>query len=268
MARSRGQACKVVVSEPEGKDSPIVTAVEAAALSGVSPKKEKSLMKGVLISMAIISSLLTFFGCKNAPSPQVGPGIEAYHITAQLNHLLMPLDRGDRYEDPLNEALSQRKLGEVTGGGTMQEKSGEIEFIDIEIDLTDLDAGVPFVIRKLEELGAPKGSILRIHGIEPQKEILFGKAEGIAVYLDGVNLPEEVYKRSDVNLVVEEFNRRLGSHGSIQSHWQGPSETALYLYGDNAERMKTLIQDFLDSYPLCKGARIVTIAPKIRTTMN
>lgn len=218
--------------------------------------------------MAIISSLLTLFGCKKGPSPQVGTASEAYRITAQLSHPLMPLDRGDRYEDPLNEALSQRNLGEVTGGGTMQEKSGEIKFIDIEVDLTNLDVGVPFVIRELEELGAPKGSILRIHGNNPQKEIPFGKAEGIAVYLDGVNLPEEVYKNSDVNLVVEELNRRLGSHGSVQSHWQGPSETALYLYGDNANKMKTLIQDFLDSYPLCKGARVVTIAPKSKTTRD
>ncbi|GFO57580.1 hypothetical protein GMSM_45870 [Geomonas sp. Red276] len=225
-------------------------------------------MKGVLIYMAIISSLLTLFGCNKVPSAQVGQDSEAHHITARLNHLLMPLDRGDRYEDPLNEALSQRRLGEVTGGGTMQEKSGEIEFIDIEVDLTDLDVGVPFVIRKLEELGAPKGSILRIHGAEPQKEIPFGKAEGIAVYLDGVSLPEEVYQKSDVNRVIEKFNSRLGSHGSMQSHWQGPRETALYLYGDNAERMKTLIQDVLDSYPLCKGARVVTIAPKFKTTMN
>jgi hypothetical protein len=63
-------------------------------------------------------------------------------------------------------------------------------------------------------------------------------------------------------VVIEEINKRLAGHGEIQSYWEGSSETALYLYGDNAEEMKRLISDFMNSYPLCKGARVVTIAPK------
>ncbi|KKK74915.1 hypothetical protein LCGC14_2879000, partial [marine sediment metagenome] len=51
-------------------------------------------------------------------------------------------------------------------------------------------------------------------------------------------------------------------HGSMQGYWQGPTETALYLYGDDAEELKRLISDFMEQYPLCKGARVVTIAPK------
>ena len=91
----------------------------------------------------------------------------------------------------------------------MQLPSGEIEFIDVEIELVDPEQGIPFVIAKLEEFGAPKGSILRIHDADPPREIHFGKAEGIAVYLDGANLPEEVYEESDVNVVIEELNSRL-----------------------------------------------------------
>jgi len=216
-------------------------------------------LKKALIIMGILSSL---FGCKKQPETAAQVESAGMHVTAQLNHLLMPIDRGERYEDPLDEALSAQGLGETSGGGTMQEQSGEIQFIDVEIDLTDLEKGVPFVIAKLEELGAPKGSILRVHDTEPAREIPFGKAEGVGVYLDGVNLPDEVYKNSDVNVVIEELNKRIEGHGEMQSHWQGNTETGLYFYGDDSNRMISLMRDFLDTYPLCKGARVVTIAPK------
>jgi hypothetical protein len=216
-------------------------------------------LKEALIIMGILSSL---FGCKKQPETAAQVESAGMHVTAQLNHLLMPIDRGERYEDPLDEALSAQGLGETSGGGTMQEQSGEIQFIDVEIDLTDLEKGVPFVIAKLEELGAPKGSILRVHDTEPAREIPFGKAEGVGIYLDGVNLPDEVYKNSDVNVVIEELNKRIEGHGEMQSHWQGNTETGLYFYGDDSNRMISLMRDFLDTYPLCKGARVVTIAPK------
>lgn len=211
------------------------------------------IVKRILITMGILSAL---FGCKK------GPSSEQYYVTAQLNHLLMPMDRGERYEDPLGEALAEEGLGETTGGGTMQAESGEIMFIDVEITLTDLGKGVPFVISKLEELGAPKGSILKINESDSAEEIPFGTTEGVGIYLDGVNLPSEVYKRSDVNVAVEELNKRIRDHGEMHSYWEGNAETALYFYGDNAGTMISLMKDFLDSYPLCKGARVVVIAPK------
>jgi len=106
----------------------------------------------------------------------------------------MPIDRGERYEDPLHEALIQKGFGETTGGGTMQLKSGEVEFIDVEILLSNAREGIPFVIEQLEAFGAPKGSLLKVHDTEPLRKIPFGKSEGIAVYLDGVNLPDEAYQ--------------------------------------------------------------------------
>jgi len=33
-------------------------------------------------------------------------------------------------------------------------------------------------------------------------------------------------------------------------------------HGTSAAKMKRLMADFLGSYPLCKGARVVTIAPE------
>ena len=190
-----------------------------------------------------------------------GPPSAGLEVTAQLNHLLMPLDRGARYEDPLQEALAARGLGEVVGGGTMQLQSGEIEYIDVAVALTDATQGIPLVIATLEALGAPRGSKLLIGEGESVRELPFGKAEGVAVYLDGVNLPDAVYATSDVNVVIEELDRRLEGVGEMQSYWQGPRETALYFYGRDAEEMKRLMADFLAVYPLCAGARVVTVAP-------
>ena len=120
----------------------------------------------------------------------------------------------------------------------MTEKSGEIEFIDVEMTLTRTHESIPFVIERLESYGAPKGSKLIIREGRQKREIPFGQIEGFGVYLDGVNLPDEVYKTSDVNLVIKEFNKRLKRHGNVQSYWQGTTETALYIYGDNVEKMK------------------------------
>ena len=39
-------------------------------------------------------------------------------VVARLWEPIQPLDRGDRYEDPLDAALSAAGWGEVTGGGS------------------------------------------------------------------------------------------------------------------------------------------------------
>jgi hypothetical protein len=128
--------------------------------------------------------------------------------------------------------------------------------------LTSAEECVPAVTKFLEERGAPKGSTLTIYqGDEVSKELAFGLREGFAVYLDGVNLPDEVYRTSDINIVIEEINRLLSGHGEIDGHWQGPTETALYVYGDSNSAMQPMIKGFMDAYPLCRGARIVNLTP-------
>ena len=60
-------------------------------------------------------------------------------ITARLNAKLQPLDRGDYFEDPLNEYLSSKKIGEVVGAGTQMGENGEIACCDLEIELNSDD---------------------------------------------------------------------------------------------------------------------------------
>ena len=179
---------------------------------------------------------------------------------AKLNARIMPLDRGDRYEDPLIEALAANGYGEVTGGGTGQSENGEISYCGIDIDLRDVEKGVPFICEFLSAHGAPRGSALEYEHNGERFEAPFGFLEGLAIYLNGTDLPDEVYQTCDVNELFEEINRLLGDRGDIQGHWQGPTETALYLYGYSAEEMKGLIANHLATYPLCQKARVEVIA--------
>ena len=182
-------------------------------------------------------------------------------IVATLNDRIMPQDRGDMYEDPLDEFLKERKLGEVTGGGTMQLQSGEIEYCDVEIKLDAEaidDRMIRLIIEKLEQLGAPKGSRLTIE--RTRQKIEFGKKEGLGIYLDGVTLDEEVYKNSDSNFVVSQIKGLTGDHSEVVRFWESKEETALCFYSDSFDRMNESIRKFVSEYPLCKGARIERIA--------
>ena len=102
------------------------------------------------------------------------PDSEPILVTAQLNHRLMPIDRGERYEDRINEDLQKQGFGEADGGGTLLGKSKEIEYIDVEMFLTQTSKSIPFVIERLEAYGAPKGSKLIVRENGQKKEISFG----------------------------------------------------------------------------------------------
>jgi hypothetical protein len=179
-------------------------------------------------------------------------------VIARLNVRAQPLDRGEVFEDPLEEILQASGAGSVTGGGTMLGEEGEIEFCDIEITLPEAtDAAIGALRRALEGLGAPRGSKLIWN--DGANELAFGSCEGLAVYLNGTDLPDAVYAECDLDVVYEEFGRLVGSEGRVVSHWQGPQETALYLYGPSADAMLARIRPFLDAYPLCQKARVVKL---------
>lgn len=182
-------------------------------------------------------------------------------IIIQLNDKIMPVDRGDYYEDPLEEYLNLNNYGEIIGSGTMQEQSGEITFCDIEIQLYKgvyHNRIIDDLALYLETLGAPKGSHITIDNSNELR--YFGKKEGLAIYLDGVNLPENVYTECDINVVIEELSKLVRYEGEFQRYWEGSTETALYFYGDSFEDMKTAILEFTNIYPLCQNARIIQIA--------
>jgi|ERR1041384_5755957 len=77
---------------------------------------------------------------------------------------LDPMDRGELFEDPLQEALDKEHLGEITGGGSQlsdpSESGDEIEFCGIDVDLYDAMIGLALLRNELMRLKAPPGTML------------------------------------------------------------------------------------------------------------
>jgi hypothetical protein len=183
------------------------------------------------------------------------------YLVITLNDKIMPIDRGEVYEDPLDSFLKQMNYGEVTGGGTSQHETGEIEYCDIEVSLYPKridNETIQQVINKLEELGAPKGSSVFVE--KTGQKIPFGIKEGLAIYLDGINLSDEVYKNSDSVAIATEIRRLANIQSEVLRYWEGNSETALYFYDSSFEQIRKSIEDFVMGHPECENARIVQIA--------
>ena len=174
-------------------------------------------------------------------------------VIARLYEYIEPIDRGNRYEDPLQAALEAAQAGAVTGGGSQLNEVGGIEFVDVEIELANLDAAIDLVANTLEGAGAPQGSEIR-H--EDNVVRVFGRQQCLAIYLDGTSLPDEVYANLDFDHVVTEVGNAAGPD-SFHGCWQGPEETGLYFFGTNAEDMFTRVEPLLRTLPIGQNARVV-----------
>lgn len=126
-------------------------------------------MKIAFILVALLAvALLVFFVqrrslsvAKTAPRlPSPSSGHTTYFVYAKISDTVLPLERSRKYGDPLDELLQKQHLGEVTGGGTMQRKDKSIEYVGLDLELTNLDSALEVARMKLRELGAPAGSAL------------------------------------------------------------------------------------------------------------
>lgn len=176
-----------------------------------------------------------------------------HFVLARFYEHIMPIDRGSRYEDPLNDALESAGIGRVTGGGSQLTDDGRIAFADIEIELANLDAALQAAVDALERAGAPRGSEIHLDGSVLRE---FGAAQCVAVYLDGVSLPEEVYAELDFDQVIADLEGAAGE-GSFRGHWQGEEETGLFFFGPDAEALFARIQPALSALPIGQNARVV-----------
>lgn len=189
-----------------------------------------------------------------SPEDNPQPGMV---VTVSLNARLAPADRAD-LEDAFTDVAQHRGVdARVIGGGTLLAENGEVKACDIEIQLVDATQ-IDFVRDTFTAMLAPIGS--RLHIPDGDAPIIFGAHQGLALYINGTDLPDETYEECNISHVVEECERLLGAQGRVNSHWQGPTETALYMYGRDFEQMVATIRPFLDQYPLCSKCRVERIA--------
>jgi hypothetical protein len=73
---------------------------------------------------------------------------------------LQPLARGDRYEDPLQEALAAADIGEVTGGGSQLGEGTSIEYCGIDVVVRQRDRGLELIRSVMRRLRAPRATVV------------------------------------------------------------------------------------------------------------
>jgi len=173
-------------------------------------------------------------------------------IIARLYEHLEPMDRGERYEDPIHDVLEQAGLGRVTGGGSQLSESGEIDFADVEIELANLDNALALAVATLEQAGAPAGSEILYEGNVLRQ---FGTTQCLAIFLDGVSLPDDVYANLDFDDVLTQLGNAAGDN-SYHGCWQAAEETGLFFFGTDAEAMFTRTEPVLAALPIGENARV------------
>jgi hypothetical protein len=86
------------------------------------------------------------------------PSVACYVWLSSTSWAEAGFEGRDELEDPLDEALSEANLGEVTGGGSGR---GAIN-IDVDIwDASRLGEGLALIRRVLNELGAPSNTYIK-----------------------------------------------------------------------------------------------------------
>lgn len=175
-------------------------------------------------------------------------------VILELNARLQPMHRGEIFEDMFEEMFERFGIGEITGAGTFQMANGEVEKCDISMSVFKNKLN-PFIslLKRIDII--PKGSKLIIN----DEETPIGTAQGMAIYLNGTELAPEVYKNNDINQLIEELDKALDGLAQRLSHWEGPTETALYYYGNDYIKMKKAILPIMKNHPLCEKGRSVKI---------
>jgi len=180
-------------------------------------------------------------------------------VNARMWEYIEPIGRGLRYEEPLDAFMIRNGLGEWNGGGTQMGDTPKIEYVDVSVWLRDSDEAISQIAQELGRLGSPIGSELHFTRGGQDVAVPFGSTECLAIFLDGVTLPPDVYKNNDVNVVLAKLNETIKRKGigEFRAHWHGPRETALFFNGANAAAMKESMMATLTSEPLCQNARVI-----------
>ena len=181
-----------------------------------------------------------------------------HSVLAHIVEHVEPIKCCQRYEHPLGAHLAVHGIGRVVRGRSQLSETGAIEFVDIEVELADLEGAVQTVVEKLEQLGAPFGSSIRFGPDNNRSPVPFGKREQLALYLDTTRVPDAFYDALDSNAWYEQL-AEVAKHagGEARSVWPGPVETAIYFIVDEADALADTLQLLGDTVPILQNARLL-----------
>ena len=83
--------------------------------------------------------------------------------------------------------------------------------------------------------------------------------ECVLIHLDGVNLPDKVYQECDLSTLEGMLIEAIESNnvGELDGNETGPTETTIFTYGPDADKLYRAMEQVLKEYPLSQNARIV-----------
>lgn len=181
------------------------------------------------------------------------------YLTIRLPLKLGPLERYDLWEEPLTTRLEASGEGEVTGGGTMMNEEGEIQYCDLEVALPDLsDARLTQLQSTVEAIGAPKNTMF----VDDDGETLrsFGTLSVVGVGLDGTDLPDSAYEGFDPDEFSDEVIAALGDGHAYAGSDAGARYTFFYYSGPDGSVIEDKLRQVTSAKPIGQGAQIAHLA--------
>ena len=73
---------------------------------------------------------------------------------------IQPIERGDRFEDPLEAALQEGALGSVTGGGSQMAEGTRVEYCGLDVVVSDRARGIEVIRRVMQSVGCPQDAVI------------------------------------------------------------------------------------------------------------
>lgn len=173
-----------------------------------------------------------------------------------LNARFLPLARAP-FVEMLNGSMHRLSIAaREVGGGTLLSCAGEPLSCDVELGVDDVGSTLPALISLLQQFALPRGSHLSVDG---DTVATFGRTDGVGLYLNGTDLPDDVYAVNDVNVLIDNLVVATGDAVINMAFWHGHRETAIYLYGASADLIVERLAPVIHSEPLAEASRVVIL---------
>lgn len=163
----------------------------------------------------------------------------------------------DSFARPLDRQLRATGLGEVTGASAAPAQAGgAARGATLTLALVTLHPrALRTVGAMLEELDAPVGSSIRF--TETGLRHVFGRSEGLALYLDMRDTNRDEEARLDV---LEACTDALDGRGICQGSADLGDRQVFYFYGDDYRAMHAALSTVLRTDPRCRHAYATRLA--------
>ena len=188
-----------------------------------------------------------------------------FFVEVRIYEQILPVERGERYEDPLALFLESKNLGTVSGGGSSlrdraQEGERDIEYVNIDVELANLGEAKEVLKQKLIELGVPIDTEISYRDSEDNKQTeIIGELELLDIFIDILGHDEKIYENTDWDAMFEDLHNSLkeSNAGELRADCSWNSETLVYFAGKSADNMFEILEPITKKYPVLNNARVV-----------